>query len=246
MKRLIAIAFCMLSLCFLAAETPESIMTKVMEVQSSKSSALDLLLTLKDAAGQTRERRIQTLSFSEKGETSTITIFLSPASVKNTRFLTLDDEQWIYLPALKRVKRISATEEGGSFMGSDFSYADMDSTTYDADQARHTLLSESEESYCIESVPFSSSVYGKTITWVDKTTFLPLLVEFYEKDRTTLIKKLTTEELDIIDNRWITKKLTMTTVSSGHSTSLEILQAKYDLDLDEGYFTTRFLETGRL
>ena len=246
MKRITILMLCILCLSSLAAETPEMIMTKVMEVQSSKSSALDLLLTLKEAGGQTRERRIQTLSSSEGKETSTITIFLSPASVKNTRFLSLENEQWIYLPALKRVKRIAASEEAGSFMGSDFSYADMDSTTYDADQASHTLLSENTQSYCIESVPFSSSVYGKTITWVDKTTYIPLAVEFYAKDKTTLIKTLTTEELEMVDNRWIAKKLTMTTLSSGHSTSMEILQAKYDLQLDEGYFTTRFLETGRL
>lgn len=234
----------------LGTPQPQEIMNKVMEVQSSDSSALDLALTLIDSGGQERTRRLQTLSLTENGKTSSITVFLSPSSVRNTRFLSVENDQgktdqWIYLPALKRVKRIAANEEGGSFMGSDFSYADMASTTYDADEATHTLLEETETTYRVRSVPFDSSTYGKTETTVDKATYLPLQVDFYAKDGTTMEKQLKTSQTDQINGRWIPKVITMTTIASGHSTRIEIIQAQYDIPMNSNFFTTRFLETGR-
>ena len=233
-----------------AAPQPQEIMDKVMEMQSSNSSAMDLELTLIDSGGQERTRRLQTLSLTEDGKTSSITVFLSPSSVKNTRFLAVENDQdktdqWIYLPALKRVKRIAANEEGGSFMGSDFSYADMASTTYDADEATHTLLGETATTYTVRSVPFNSTTYGKTETTVDKDTYLPLQVNFYAKDGSTLEKQLVTQQIEQMDGKWIPKIITMTTIASGHSTRIEILQAQYDIAMNSNYFTTRFLETGR-
>ncbi|HHT80534.1 MAG TPA: outer membrane lipoprotein-sorting protein [Spirochaetales bacterium] len=246
----IVIVSLMLLVKLTAAPLPQEIMDKVMEVQSSTSSAMDLALTLIDPSGQERTRRLQTLSLTENDRTSSITVFLSPSSVKNTRFLAVENEQgktdqWIYLPALKRVKRIAANEEGGSFMGSDFSYADMASTTYDADEATHTLLEETDTIYKVRSVPFDTTTYGKTETTVDKATFLPLQVDFYAKDGVTLEKQLLTKETEQINGRWIPKVITMTTISSGHSTRIEIIQAQYDIAMNSNYFTTRFLETGR-
>ena len=233
-----------------AAPQPQEIMDKVMEMQSSNSSAMDLELTLIDSGGQERTRRLQTLSLTENGKTSSITVFLSPSSVKNTRFLAVENDQdktdqWIYLPALKRVKRIAANEEGGSFMGSDFSYADMASTTYDADEATHTLLGETATTYTVRSVPFDTTTYGKTETTVDKDTYLPLQVDFYAKDGSTLEKQLVTQQIEQMNGKWIPKIITMTTIASGHSTRIEILQAQYDIAMNSNYFTTRFLETGR-
>lgn len=238
-----------------AQESAESIMQKVMDIQAADSSAMDIRLTLIDAKGEARERRIQTLTLTEGGLTNTITVFLSPASVKNTRFLTRErsdgtDDQWIFLPALGRVKRIAASEGGGSFMGSDFTYADMASTTYDTAEATHSLLGEEEvdgrAAFKLRSIPHTTTAYVQTIIWVDKAHYLPLKVEFYEKDDQTVSKVLTTDDIASIDGRWTTKSVTMSTVATGHSTRIEILQAKYDIPMNSGYFTTTFLETGRL
>ena len=227
------------------------VMTKVMETQSSSSSALDLRLTLIDPNGQIRERRIQTLSQTKDGLTSSLTIFLSPENVRNTRFLSLEkedgkSEMWIYLPALKRSRRIGSSEEGGSFMGSDFSYADMASTTYDEKQAAHQMLEEDATRYIIQSIPYEKETYGKTVTVVDKATFLPLRVQFYDRDGTTLLKTLVTDQTDVVDGKPIAKALTMTTESSGHATRLVMMQTRFDVPLNSAYFTLKFLETGRL
>ncbi len=237
------------------AETGTEIMQRVQDVQKADSSAMDIRLGLIESNGEVRERRIQTLTLTENGLTNTITVFLAPASVKNTRFLTRQrsegtDDQWIYLPALSRVKRIAASEGGGSFMGSDFSFSDMASTTYDTDEANHTLIGEEtlndRSTFIIESVPITASDYGMTKIWVDKETYLPLKVEFYEKDASTLLKRLITDEIAFTEGRWITKSITMTTIATNHSTRIEILQAKYNIPMNSGYFTTSFLETGRV
>ena len=180
MKRMLTSLILVLFTCslILAAVPAGHVMAKVMEIQSSDTSALDLRLTLIDPNGQMRERRIQTLSQTKDGLTSSLTVFLSPENVRNTRFLSIErqggnTEQWIYLPALKRSRRIGSSEEGGSFMGSDFSYSDMASTTYDEKEADHLLLDEDATSWRIQSTPFAQKTYGKTITVVERRrTFL--------------------------------------------------------------------------
>ncbi len=237
------------------AQTGASIMEKLQATQQADSSALDIRLSLIESNGVERERRIQTLTLTENDLTSTITVFLSPASVKNTRFLTKEnrsggDDQWIFLPSIGRIKRIAASEGSGSFMGSDFTYSDMASTTYDVDEADHTLLGEEtiggRKAYLIESIPLTASDYGKTRILVDKEHYLPLKVDFYSKDGKTLVKTLVTDSIKYMEGRWIAQAVTMTTIATNHSTRIEILQAKYNIPMNRGYFTTSFLETGRV
>ena len=244
-----AIILLVTSTLFAASLTANEIMSKVLDTQKSDSAALDVKLILVETNGTQRERRIQMLSKTVGDDTSTITVFLSPESVRNTRFLSKEvngqTEQYIFLPALKRVKRIASSEEGGSFMGSDFSYADMAATTYDTDEATHTLISDDATSYTVQSIPNKKNVYGKSVVKVDKTTFLPLRVEFYDLDGKTLLKTLVTEQQDYVDGRPIAKIMVMTTVATGHATRLEIVQARYDMAISDNYFTQKFLETGR-
>ena len=233
---------------------PIEVMQKVTDAQMHDSSALDITLTLIETNGETRERRIQTLTRTENEKTESITLFLSPASVKQTRFLTLEkdgqDEQWIYLPALKQSKRISSGEQTGSFMGSDFSYADMRATTFDKNEATHTYLKtdsvNNREVYVIQSLPYDTSTYGKSIVWVDTQSYLPLKVELYDTNRTTLLKQLETKEIEQLSGVWTAKIMEMTTVSTGHKTRIEIIQAKYGIPIPSGYFTIKFLQTGRI
>lgn len=230
------------------------VMKKVTETQMHDSAALDISLNLIETNGEIRERRIQTLTRNNNGKTESITLFLSPASVKQTRFLTLEkegqDEQWIYLPALKQSKRISSGEQTGSFMGSDFSYADMSATTFDQDEATHTYLRtesiDNREVYMIESVPYDDSTYGKSVVWVDTISYLPMKVELYDKNKTTLLKQLETKKIEQLSGEWTASIMEMTTVATGHKTRIEILQAKYGIPIPSGYFTLQFLQTGRM
>ncbi|MCK5201150.1 MAG: outer membrane lipoprotein-sorting protein [Spirochaetales bacterium] len=239
-----------------SAQTGSEIMQNVIDAQKVNSSAMDIQMTLIDEDGSTGTRRIQTLILNENDLTKTITLFLEPASVRNTRFLTVEnegraDDQWIFLPALRKVKRIAAGERDGSFMGSDFSYSDMGASGSTIDDSTQTILKEEDYNgrncFVVESIPNpgTDNNYGKYISWVDKISWLTLKVEFYSKDRRTQIKELNSENISNENGQWIAKKITMETLESGHKTVLEIKQVKYDIPLNSGFFTTIFLETGR-
>ncbi|HZK19593.1 MAG TPA: outer membrane lipoprotein-sorting protein, partial [Treponemataceae bacterium] len=188
--------------------------------------------------------------------TKTITLFLSPARVKNTRFLSISEkngpqDQWIFLPALQKVKRISAGEQEGSFMGSDLSYSDM-STFGIKENADHTILTEevfqNKNCYVVQSrtKKGEDSSYGKIITWVDKETWLTPRIEFYNKKGTDIVKIMVCENFSQEQGHWFAKKISMKTVAENHTTELDFLQVKYDVELPSGYFTTSFLQTGRV
>lgn len=238
----------------LSAQTGRDVMQKVLDNQKPDSSAMDIRMNLIDSRGNVSNRRIQTLTLEVDRKVKSITLFMEPANVKNTRFLTIqnddrDDDQWIYLPSLRKVKRIAAGERDGSFMGSDFSYSDMSGN--DLDDSEYTILREEELSgrscWVIQAVglPEIESTYGKIISWVDKETYLTLKVDFYDDDGKTKIKELTMEGLKETDGFWFAEKTTMKTIASDHQTVLEIGQVKYNIPINPGYFTTNFLQTGR-
>jgi len=237
------------------AEPPsaDQIMARVMETQRADTAAMDIEMTLIDVRGAERMRRLQTLSMTVDELTSTVTVFLSPPSVRNTRFLTVEraggEDQWIFLPAVGRSRRIASAERGGSFMGSDFSYADMASTTYDTDEAVHRLLRTEErdgrETFVVESIPRDDAQYSRTVVWVDTSTYLPVRVLFWESGNDPA-KELVVTETERVEGRWVATDVTMTTLETGHRTRVRTLQARFDIPLNEGYFTVSFLETGRL
>jgi hypothetical protein len=239
----------------MAQETADLVMERVTEAAKASTIALDIRLVLVDADKTERERRMQTLSRTDGGRTRTLTVFLSPSSVKNTRFLTVEQEdgnsdQWIFLPALGKVKRIAAQQGGTSFMGSDFTYDDMDSMHAGSANADHRLLEDASidgtSCFVVESRPTGSGGYAKTVSWIDKQTYVPLKVAFYDRLSADPTKVLEASDIRMTDGRWLARTLVMTELSSGHSTRIEILQAKYDIPIDERYFTVTFLENGRI
>ncbi len=241
--------------CFpVTAESGREIMDKVMDNQKPGNSAMDIRMNLIDSRGNRSTRRIQTLTSDEDGLIRTITLFLEPANVRNTRFLTIenedrDNDQWIYLPALRKVKRIAAGERDGSFMGSDFSYSDM--SGQELDDSEHRILRDESiggrHCWVVESTakPGSDPAYGRVVSWVDKETYLTVRVCLYDEDGTNQLKEITMEGFRTIDGYWSAEKTTMETLASGHRTILETRQIRYNIDINPGYFTTNFLQTGR-
>ncbi len=239
----------------LYAETGRDIMKKAADINDAKSTHSLVNLRLVDKNNSTSSRVIE--MFGKKNirdESMTLIIFHSPASVKNTRFLSLENkgrsnDQWIYLPALKRVRRIAASEGNKSFMGTDFTYDDMG--IRDIDDDTHSLKGEETVSGCIcyviESVPkdLAGSQYSRRISWIDKEKMIPVKTELYDKDE-KLKKVLTTEDIRNFQGHWTPMKTTMKNVQSGHLTVIAVTKIVFDENLPDGIFTTRFLQTGRL
>src|SRR6056297_776377 len=211
-------------------------------------------LVLIGADGKTSDRLIENWTRDpENGTGASVIVFHKPASVQNTRFLTVenengDDDQWIYLPGLGRVRRIAASEGDSSFMGTDFTYDDMQSR--DVDQDTHTLLREEQqagrECYVVESAPKNpqDSQYSERIQWVAKDIWIPVKVDFYESSG-DLLKTLTVSRIEKVQGFWTTIDTTMKNQQTGHATELNIKKLVYNEDLPDNLFTTNFLRTGR-
>jgi hypothetical protein len=189
-----------------------------------------------------------------KGNKRTVIVFQNPASVKGTRFLTVEnsgkeDDRWIFLPSLGRVRRIAASEGSGSFVGTDFSYDDISSANRKADLDNHKLLREENlngrSCYVIESIPKDSSYqYSKMIQWIDKETKANYRVELYDK-RSTHVKTLESMDFKDVQGRLTALLTRMSTLTAGTSTDLRSDIVKYDDPIPETVFTTTYLETGR-
>mgnify|MGYP000364890331 CR=1 FL=1 len=247
-----------------AAIDGREIMEKVDERDTGDSRHALMGMDLIDADGDVRPRVLEVWSQKvdfEQDLDHTIMVFHEPSSIKNTRFLQKendgeDDDQWIYLPDLGRVRRISGGQGGDSFMGSDFTYDDMKSR--EIDNFEYELLREEEfngyQTYVVEAIPKNPAEeqYAKTISWVTREHYIPVKLEMYDKDSEELYKLMTVNsEIKKIDGIWTVFSATMENLDSGHSTRLYIQQRdgnyllEYNKEIDDGRFTQQYLETGR-
>lgn len=247
-----------------AAIDGREVMERVDERETGESRHALMGMDLIDADGDVRPRVLEVWSQksdSEKDLDETLMVFHEPSSVKDTRFLQKendgeDDDQWIYLPDLGRVRRISGGQGDDSFMGSDFSYDDMKSR--EIDDFEYELLEEDEyndyETYVVEAIPKDpeEEQYAKTISWVTKEHYVPVKVEMYDKDSKELYKEMRVEsEIKKIDGIWTVFSTVMENLDSGHKTNLYVKERdnnyliEYNVDINDRRFTQQFLETGR-
>ncbi|MBN1647048.1 MAG: outer membrane lipoprotein-sorting protein [Spirochaetales bacterium] len=254
MKKTVFI-FILLCMAVLAgAQTGREIMEKCNAVDSSVSARTLVLMELVDKNGSVSSRQVEQLSLDQDGDSYSMIIFHSPANVKDTRFLTSKHEdgakdQWIYLPALKKVRRIASGEGNSSFMGTDFSYNDIAGNNID-DYTYENLGEEQLGAYScwkIRSTPAAGtdSQYRYVVSLVDKNSFLIMKQDFYN-DREEIEKTLETDKIARVQDIWTRIKFRMTNNQNGHSTMLEIKKLVYDSDINIRVFSTNFLETGRL
>jgi len=189
-----------------------------------------------------------------QGNARAVIVFQEPVSVRGSRFLTVENsgrekDQWIFLPSLGKIRRIAASEGAGSFMGSDFSYDDISSTDRKTDQDNHKILRtekfNDKDCYVIESSSKDTNYqYSKMIQWIDAKSFVIYKIELYDR-RGNQVKLLEIPEYREVQGRLAPYQTKMTTLAEGTSTSINVVNLKYDDPIPESVFTTRFLETGR-
>jgi outer membrane lipoprotein-sorting protein len=236
------------------AITGAEVAEKVMNRPTGDTTHSLVKMVLVESDGSEKERMVEQWSGETEGGLSrSVIVFHEPASVKNTRFLMKEraeggDDQWIYLPGLGRVRRIAASEGDSSFMGTDFTYNDME--TRDVAEDRHTILREERlggyDCYVMESVPKdpSSSQYSRRIQWIAKDIWIPVKAELYDKDG-KLLKVMRSERIEKVQGYHTVINTTMENVQTGHATELNIQKLRYNEQLPDGLFTVHFLETGR-
>jgi outer membrane lipoprotein-sorting protein len=197
-------------------------------------------MTLRNKQGQQsiRSMTIKSLEVDGDGDKS-LTIFSSPRDVKGTAFLSFThalepDDQWLFLPALKRVKRISSNNKSGPFMGSEFAYEDISSQ--EVEKYNYSYLREEEvlgaKGYVIERVPVDKkSGYTKQVVWVDGTHWRLGKIEFYDRKNEKL-KTLTFEDyMQYPNKKWRSRRMEMMNHQTGKSTQLTWSDIKFGQDL---------------
>jgi hypothetical protein len=239
----------------LPAQTAEAIVDSARNRIEAATTTSRSRMALTSKKGETSERIIDQFVKKSPNGDRTLIVFQRPASIAGTRFLTVENsdgvsDKWIFLPNLGRVRRIAATEGGGSFMGTDMSYDDIASTNRDAALDAHTLLREetvgNRPMFVIESVPKDKSYqYSKMIQWIGKADKITYKIELYNK-RGALHKVLEVLAVKTIQNYETPVVTRMTTVTAGTSTTINVDALKYDDPVPDGIFTQSYLETGKL
>ncbi|QGX40395.1 outer membrane lipoprotein-sorting protein [Permianibacter aggregans] len=213
---------------------------------------MKMILTNKQGESSEREIRIQSLEVQQDGDKS-LSIFDSPQDVKGTAFLSFshavgDDEQWLFLPALSRVKRISSSNKSGPFMGSEFAYEDL--TSFEVPKYTYNYLRDENinglDAYVIETIPVDkNSGYTRRVVWVDKAHYRVQKIEFYDR-RNALLKTLTmTDYQQYLDKYWRPLNMLMVNHQTGKKTELNWSNFRFNTGLKDEDFNQNTLKRAR-
>lgn len=237
------------------------IMQKVNDRDDGDNQVSEMEMILIDRQKNKRVRRIKSFSKDKGKDTRTLMFFLTPADVKDTGFLTYDydapgkdDDQWLYLPALGKTKRIATSDKSGAFMGTDFNYSDLSKP--DLEDFDYKLLKENDkvkgvDTWRIQSTPRSPEVaedtgYSKSVLWVRKDNYV-MIRSVRWVHRSSRRKFFQVKKLEKIDGIWVATEMKNVTKQGRrtiHSTVLRLTNVKFNQKLKDRMFTTRRLEKG--
>jgi len=247
-----------------AADDPQAraIMQRVEDRDEGDHRTADMKMILIDKNGKQRLREISSFRKDKGADTLSLMFFLYPADVKDTGFLTYDyddpdkdDDQWLYLPALHKTKRIATSDKSGSFMGSDLNYSDM--TSRDLKDYDFTFYKEKEKQvdghkvWVIQSIPRAKEViketgYTKAILFVRQDIDVVVRSVSWEESG-GYTKWMQVNRLEKIEGIWVASDLQVTRRKGKkmvHKTLLRFDNVKFNQGLDDALFTTRRLEKG--
>ncbi len=196
-----------------------------------------------------RKMNARSMETDDSGDRS-INTFVWPADIRGTRLLTWayddkdDDDQWIYLPVAKRVKRISSRNKTGSFMGSEFSYEDIAGN--ELNKYQYTYIGEEKlkgrDTWVVERIPTSPrSGYSKQKVWFDKGYMSILQIEYYDR-KGELMKVSNYDDFKKFDRWWRAQKVTMNNVKTQKSSVVVWLDYKLGINYDEDEFNPDSLQ----
>ncbi|WP_199610180.1 outer membrane lipoprotein-sorting protein [Flocculibacter collagenilyticus] len=214
------------------------------------SAKLSMILKNGQGAETVRELDIKVLENTDDGDKSLIK-FDFPADIKGTSLLThplrtKTDDQWLFLPAVNRTKRISSRNKSGAFMGSEFSFEDMtnknvEDYTYNyitteacSDTTNSTIASQCD---VIERFPVDKhSGYSKQKMWIEQADKKIYKIEYYDR-KSTLLKVFTATDFKLYDNKyWRANKVEMHNVQTNNATALEYSSIQFALGLTDREF----------
>ncbi|MCU7919303.1 MAG: outer membrane lipoprotein-sorting protein [Candidatus Thiodiazotropha sp. (ex Dulcina madagascariensis)] len=215
-------------------------------------AAMTMLLRNKHGEESLRDMRNQTLEVENDGD-KTLVIFDEPRDVKGTALLSFshkagDDDQWLYLPALKRVKRIASRNKSGPFMGSEFAYEDISSQ--EVEKYTYQFIEESDYEgkpcFLIERYPVDpNSGYTRQQVWVDQERYISLKIDYYDRKNALLKTLVFRGYRQYLDQYWRADEMYMENHQTGKSTLLTWKQYDFRTGLTDGDFNKNSLKRAR-
>ena len=261
--KIITNAFILASLCLASsssyAETAEE-KGLAIAVESDKrdtgfvDSTANMIMELRNKQGDTSSRYIRIKIFEVTGDgDKSMSVFDKPADVKGTAFLTFShaiepDEQWLYLPALKRVKRINSKNKSGPFMGSEFAYEDI--ASQEVEKYTYKYLRDETingiDCFVIERYPaYEHSGYKRQVGWINKQEYRPEKIVFYDR-KDSLLKTLTYSGYKkYLDKYWRADELHMMNHQTDKSTLLSWSDYQFKTGLKEDDFNYNSLKRAK-
>ncbi|MCG7976187.1 MAG: outer membrane lipoprotein-sorting protein [Candidatus Thiodiazotropha taylori] len=215
-------------------------------------ASMTMLLKNRHGEESLRDMRNQTLEVEDDGD-KTLVVFDEPRDVKGTALLSFshkvgDDDQWLYLPALKRVKRIASRNKSGPFMGSEFAYEDISSQ--EVEKYTYKFIEESEHdgiaSYLVERYPVDpNSGYTRQQMWVDKARYIPIKIDYYDRKNVLLKTLVFRGYQQYLDQYWRADEMFMENHQTGKSTLLTWKQYEFRSGLTDADFNKNSLKRAR-
>lgn len=244
--------------------TALEVMQAVENRDDGESFIADYTMVLIDRRDRQRSRNLRIYSKDYGADTRSLSRFESPADIRGTSYLNndwddpqRDDDSWLYLPALQRVKRIASSDTSDSFLGSDFTYADINGL--ELDWYDYRFINESEEvdgfdTWVIEVTPKESmkeqaeeaTGYSRLQTWIRKDNFVQVRAQAWEL-RANRIKYFNSSDIEQVDGIWTTRRLQAITTRNGrqeHASVLQLNDIEYNTDVDDELFTTESMQRG--
>ena len=263
-KKVILLFLCLFSIAVLEAfgqdDLPKTLTGRdvailVDKVPDGDDRTSELTFTLINKQGKKRVRTVKSYQKDIGDDTKSVMCFLSPSDVKNTIFLQYDyddpskeDDKWLYLPALKKVRRIAGSSKNDYFMGSDFTYDDMGDRNVDEDE--HKLLDdetlEGYDCWVKEATPKDKSyMYSKVNAWIRKDIHLAVKIDYYDRHG-NLMKSMRLSDFRQTEGFWKAFRLEMENFQQKHKTVIEYQKVKYNTGLDDSLFEVSAIEKGRI
>ncbi|MCA8973852.1 MAG: outer membrane lipoprotein-sorting protein [Gammaproteobacteria bacterium] len=241
------------------AETPEEKGLAIIEEADQRDTGwvdatAEMKMILRNQQGEESERelRISSLEVENDGDKS-LSVFDAPKDIKGTAFLSYThaltpDDQWLYLPALKRVKRIASANKSGPFVGSEFAYEDL--TSQEVEKYTYKYLRDEavdgRDSFVIEAYPvYENSGYTRQVVWLDKEMYQPVKIDYYDR-KNALLKTLEASEWQqYLDRYWRPGRMNMVNHQTGKSTELKWFDYQFKTGLSDRDFDRDTLKRTR-
>ncbi len=219
-----------------------------------------ITMAMTDRSGTERVRETKSIRKYFGNEKRTIIFYLSPSNIKDTAFLTYDypeadrdDDQWLYLPAARKVRRISASDRGDYFLGTDFTYEDIrkENKVGIEDYSWNTLGEETIDGhrcFLVESIPVNEKTakelgYSKVQSWIDAEIWMVRQAKYWDVAGNP-VKSLQVREITLIQDIWTAHQLSVENHKTGHKTVFTFKDVNYGQSVKDEMFTEEALRRG--